>query len=50
MKHGAARHRAFRSGETGLPFLRTWSSVYLFVMASFFLVVVLLIVLTDFYS
>ena len=50
MKYGVAKHKTSRGGETGLPFLRTWSRVYLFVTASFILAVVALIVLTHFYS
>jgi hypothetical protein len=34
---------------TGLPLLRTWGSVYVFVMAFFALVVVLLVLLTRVY-
>jgi hypothetical protein len=34
------------STETGLPFLHTWKAVYLFVVVTFALWVVLLIVLT----
>jgi hypothetical protein len=36
--------------NTGLPWLPTWNGVYLVVILSFVLWVVLLIVLTDFFS
>ena len=35
---------------TGLPLLRTWRGVYIFVMAFFALVVALLVALTRVYS
>jgi hypothetical protein len=35
---------------TGLPMLRTWRGVYIFVLAFFALVVVLLVALTRVYS
>jgi len=38
------------SPATGLPFLRTWQAVYLFVLASFILWITLLIALTKAYS
>jgi hypothetical protein len=38
------------SDETGLPWLRTWKSVYLVVIISFFLWVTLLVALTDLFS
>ena len=37
-------------GGTGLPLLRTWRGVYVFVMAFFALVVALLVALTRVYS
>jgi hypothetical protein len=36
--------------EPDLPWLRTWKGVYLFVLGSFVLWVMLLIVLTEMYS
>lgn len=36
--------------DTGLPFLRTWKAVYLFVLASFALWVALLLALTRTFS
>jgi len=36
-----------RDAETGLPWLRTWRAVYLFVFASFFLWVMLLLLLGE---
>jgi len=36
--------------ETGLPWLRTWSGVYLFVFGCFALWVMLLVMLTVIYS
>ena len=38
------------SEETGLPWLRTWKAVYLFVIASFVLWVALLILFTETFS
>jgi hypothetical protein len=38
------------SEETGLPLLHSWKAVYLFVVGSFVLWVVLLIVLTGMFS
>lgn len=42
--------RVNRDELTGLPGLRTWNNVYLFVFACFVLWVSLLLVLTVFYS
>lgn len=39
-----------RDETTGIPGLRTWHYVYLFVFASFVLWVLLLLALTEFYS
>jgi hypothetical protein len=36
--------------DPGLPWLRTWKGVYLFVLGSFVLWVALLIVLTEIFS
>jgi hypothetical protein len=36
--------------DTGLPWLRSWKTVYLLVIVSFALWVTLLIALTDFFS
>ena len=36
--------------DTGLPFFRSWKSVYLFVLASFVLWIALLMALTKAYS
>ena len=36
--------------DTGLPWLRTWKSVYLVVIILFVLWVTLLVALTDFFS
>lgn len=50
MKHPPATEPSAREGEeTGLPWLRTWKGVYLFVIASFILWVALLIALTNFF-
>ena len=38
------------SEETGLPLLRSWKAVYLFVVGSFVLWVALLIALTEIFS
>lgn len=38
------------SGDTGLPWPRTWRGVYLFVIGSFVVWVGLLIVLTELFS
>jgi len=38
------------SAATGLPLLRSWKAVYLFVLASFVLWVALLIALTKLFS
>lgn len=35
---------------TGLPYLSTWQSTYVFTMASFILWIVLLFALTEFFS
>jgi hypothetical protein len=35
---------------TGLPYLSTWKSTYVFTMASFILWIVLLFALTEFFS
>jgi hypothetical protein len=51
MKPPAATESSAReTEETGLPFFRSWKSVYLFVLGSFVLWVALLIVLTKFFS
>jgi hypothetical protein len=51
MKPPATKEPAAReTEETGLPFFRSWKSVYLFVLGSFFLWVTLLIALTEFFS
>ena len=42
--------RASEVEEPGLPGLRTWKGVYLFVLGSFVLWVALLIVLTEVFS
>lgn len=36
--------------DTGLPFFRSWKSVYLFVLGSFVLWVALLVALTKYFS
>ena len=36
--------------ETGLPFFRSWKSVYLFVLGSFVLWIALLVALTKYFS
>jgi hypothetical protein len=38
-----------QSDATGLPYLATWRSTYLFTMASFILWIVLLFALTEFF-
>ena len=51
MKRSAADQSiAPEAEDTGLPWLRTWKGVYLFVIISFVLWVALLIALTDFFS
>jgi len=51
MKHpNQAETSAGDTHGTGLPFFRTWKSVYLFVLASFVLWVALLILLTKMFS
>jgi hypothetical protein len=51
MKHPAATEPSAReSEETGLPFFRSWKSVYLFVLGSFVLWIALLVALTEFFS
>ena len=40
------RHPPMNDDDTGLPFLRTWSAVYAFVLATFALTVALLTALT----
>ncbi|HEY3853568.1 MAG TPA: hypothetical protein VGO67_04150 [Verrucomicrobiae bacterium] len=46
----ATDHSARESDETGLPWPKTWGSVYLFVVGSFVVWVALLIALTNFAS
>lgn len=43
-------HSDGRDEATGLPGLRSWRHVYLFVFASFVMWVLLLLALTEFYS
>jgi hypothetical protein len=51
MKHPIATEPSAReSEETGLPFFRSWKSVYLLVLGSFVLWVALLVELTKFFS
>jgi hypothetical protein len=50
MKLSSARQNPPESGKTGLPLLRTWTSVYLFVIISNILWVALLIALTNLHS
>lgn len=45
-----AETSATETNGTGLPFLRSWNAVYLFVLASFVLWVALLIALTRMFS
>lgn len=45
-----ATAESFETNGSGLPFLRTWPAVYLFVLASFVLWVALLIALTRMFS
>jgi hypothetical protein len=46
----AAETSAPESEGTGLPFFRSWKSVYLFVLGSFVLWLALLIALTEIFS
>ena len=46
----AVKSVAPEAGGTGLPWLRTWKSVYLLVIILFALWVALLVALTDFFS
>ena len=39
-----------KPGETGLPLLRTWRAVYVFVLATFALWIALLVALTKLFS
>jgi hypothetical protein len=51
MKRSAAVETSAHESEgTGLPLFRTWKSVYILVLASFFLWVSLLILLTETFS
>jgi len=51
MKQPAATEPSAReSEETGLPFFRSWKSVYIFVLSSFVFWVAMLIVLTKMFS
>jgi hypothetical protein len=51
MKRPAATEPSAReTEETGLPFFRSWKSVYLFVLGSFVLWVALLVALTKMFS
>jgi hypothetical protein len=51
MKPPAATEPSAReSEETGLPFFRSWKSVYLLALGSFVLWIALLIALTEFFS
>jgi hypothetical protein len=47
---GATEPSARESNATGLPWLRTWPGVYLFVLGSFLLWIVLLVALTDLFA
>ena len=49
-RHSAVDTDHAQAGETGLPLLHTWKSVYSFVLASFVLWLLLLIVLTRMFS
>ena len=49
-RFAAVKSVAPEDDDTGLPWLPTWKSVYLFVIINFVLWVALLIVLTDFFS
>jgi hypothetical protein len=46
----ATEPSACKSEETGLPFFRSWKSVYLFVLGSFVLWIALLVALTKYFS
>jgi hypothetical protein len=46
----AVKSDAPRIDDTGLPWLRTWTGVYLAVIISFVLWVTLLVALTNFFS
>jgi hypothetical protein len=51
MKNSDATEPSAReTEETGLPFFRSWKSVYLFVLGSFVFWVALLIALTKIFS
>jgi hypothetical protein len=51
MKPPAATEPSTREAEeTGLPFFRSWKSVYLFVLGSFILWVALLVALTEIFA
>jgi hypothetical protein len=51
MKRPATTDSSAReSEETGLPFFRSWKSVYLFVLGSFVFWVALLVALTKMFS
>jgi hypothetical protein len=51
MKDPAATEPSAReSEETGLPFFRSWKSIYLFVLGSFVFWVALLVALTEMFS
>jgi len=46
----ATEPSARETEETGLPFFRSWESVYLFVIGSFIFWVALLVALTEIFS
>jgi hypothetical protein len=46
----AAESSARETEETGLPFFRSWKSVYVFVLVTFIFWVALLIALTKMFS
>jgi hypothetical protein len=51
MKRPAATEPSARESEaTGLPFFRSWKSVYLFVLGSFVFWVALLVALTKIFA
>ena len=51
MKNSDATEPSAReTEETGLPFFRTWKSVYLFVIGSFIFWVALLVALTKIFA
>jgi hypothetical protein len=51
MKPPAATEPSTREAEeTGLPFFRSWKSVYLFVLGSFIFWVALLVALTEIFA